>query len=72
MTRIERLEAIERAAVALIAAIDDSLDRRPWPIKYAVPWGQAKALRDALAVRPERLPEPEPIPYELPRGPRRK
>lgn len=48
MTRAERWQAIEAAALALIDAIDDNLDNRPWPWKYAVPWKEATALRDVL------------------------
>lgn len=67
MTRIERLEAIEQAAAALIAAIDHRLDTKPWPFKYGVPFGEAYALRQAL----NQSFAPEPVPLEMPRGPRR-
>jgi hypothetical protein len=48
MTREERWLAIEAAARALLQAIDRNLEERPWPWKYAVPWKEATALRDAI------------------------
>jgi len=63
MTRLQRLRAIEAAALALIAAIDRNLDTRPWPWKYAAPWGEAKKLRDALD-QPETLDVSGPVPRD--------
>jgi len=49
MTRDEhRAKCIERAALAVIKATWRNLDTKPWPQKYAAPYGALVKLQKAL------------------------
>jgi len=47
-SELERLKRIEKAAQALIDAINWNLDNLPWPIRYGVPYREARLLMEAL------------------------
>lgn len=39
---------LERAAQQVLDEVDRNLGTRPWPFKYAAPWGALNRLRAAL------------------------
>lgn len=70
LTVIRRWQAIEEAATALIARIDWNLGNRRWPVKYAVPWKEAKNLRDLLGSPTKLVPLDDSPIGRIPPGPR--